>query len=122
MDGTSPEGVTVKVTCFTVNRLPVDDLAAKAFAVRVEYQGNDNWVVLSGVADRLNSDGAWDFEPMPGSRDEQWHDEHRFDWITALSMAQTVAPLVMVNGLTAEQYMVRRGAMAEADLTGWFEE
>lgn len=69
------------------------------FEVEVEDRGA-GWAVTH-LRWCLNTNGQWDFEPLPSERDPEWLASHRFDLSTALRLARQAAPDVTVNGVRA---------------------
>ena len=80
-----------------------DEFAAmdsSSWVLTVEDRGMCRWAVLRGRW-CLGTDGEWDREPSPSSREDDWLETHRFDLGTALRLAAEQAPNVRINGLTA---------------------
>jgi hypothetical protein len=91
-------------TTYTVSCLPLWHIDCDTYAVTVEYRGGSYtdkaWAVLRHRW-CLSSAGAWDLEPPPSERDDQWIMQHRFYRDTALALARQHAPGLKVNGKTA---------------------
>lgn len=87
----------VRATRYTVNAVPESMEQAYAWAITVEYRGNDLWAVVNGPQ-CLSSDGTWGYEPMSSSRTEQWINKNRFPLDHALELATAAAPDVVVSG------------------------
>lgn len=90
----------VKITEYTVNAVGGEGIDAHAYGITVAYAGADRWAIrLRGRC--LNTDGEWDWEPIPSERDDDWLNAHRFDRLTAIGLAVEHAPNVTVNGVRA---------------------
>lgn len=100
---------TVRVTRYEVSCVPPDNIDAPHFTVAVEYRGRDLWAVVR-MGECLGTDGEWDFEPRPSSREDDWLDTHRFDLDTALRLAKEVAPELTVNGFTVADVLAKANA------------
>lgn len=96
------------ITEYTICALPETNVNYSHYAIRVAYRGDGMWAVLAGVY-CLGSDGEWDYEPLPSSRDDDWLATHRFDETTALRLAEEQAPLMTCNGITVQQALERAG-------------
>jgi hypothetical protein len=74
------------VTRYTVGGLDNRNTAHRA--IHVEYAGRGRWAVRrNGLC--LGTDGGWDYEPLPSSRDDEWLAEFRFpDAQTAITAAR----------------------------------
>lgn len=96
--------VEVRVTQLTVSLFPDDPQLGMAYDVRVEERSKDSWAVTR-MSHCLNTEGEWEYEPLPSSRDEAWKATHRFDLETALRMAAEAVPAVVVNGKRAVDYL-----------------
>ena len=103
---------TVKATRYTVSVMPDDEIAGSSFDVAVEYRGFDRWAVTRGSS-CLSRSGEWEYEVQPSSRDDEWLDEHRFTKDEALAAAKDAAPLVVINGIRADEWAARKAAGAE---------
>jgi hypothetical protein len=90
----------VKITEYTVNAVPGESIDAHAYGITVAYAGHDRWAIrLRGRC--LNTDGQWDYEPIPSERDDDWLTAHRYDRDIAIGLAVEHAPNVTVNGVRA---------------------
>jgi len=96
---TTEPAPTVQATQYAVNCLPEDGIDSHVFEITVEYRGRGRWAVKRH-SQCLGSDGTWDYEMRPSSREDDWLATHRFDLDTALKLAKEQAPLVTVNGFT----------------------
>ncbi len=94
----------VRTRSYEVSCLPEDSVNNMAWALTVDYRGNDLWAVKHG-GQCLDSDGEWDYEPMPSNRTDEWIATHRFNLTRALLLAKEAAPLVRVNGKTAAEVL-----------------
>lgn len=99
---------TVRPTRYEVSCLPPDHPEAHHFTVRVEYRGRDLWCVTDGHF-CLGSEGDWDYESLPSSRDDEWLKTHRFDLDTALRLAKDFAPKITIGRFTVADVLARHG-------------
>jgi hypothetical protein len=103
----------VQATRYTVNCMPEDSSPdSHVFEITVEWRGKDRWAVVRHGS-CLGSDGEWDYEMRPSSREDDWLATHRFDLETALELAKKAAPYVTVNGWTVEKALARAREVAE---------
>jgi hypothetical protein len=72
----------------------------------VEYRGKDLWGVFNG-RQCLGTDGLWEWEPQPSSREDDWLATHRFPLDEALRLAREAAPHLTVNGYTLADILER---------------
>lgn len=98
-------------TKYTVSALP-EDIGEYAWDLTVEYRGNDTWAV-SRHSQCLGSDGTWDWEPQPSSREDDWLATHRFGLQEALELARKEAPNVWVNDLQPADILAKHGRTEE---------
>lgn len=84
----------------------IECMDSGTWKLTVEYRGGGLWAVLRGGA-CLGSDGQWDWEPLPSSREDEWLATHRFPLDAALDLARKHAPGVTVNGMTAVEVLAR---------------
>lgn len=92
--------INVRITEVTVSAVPEDSINHSLYAVRVAWRGGETYAVMNnGYC--LGTDGEWDYEPLPSSREDDWLASHRFDYDTAYRLAIDVAPKVTCNGRTA---------------------
>lgn len=89
--------INLRITEVTVCALPEDHPEHDAYALRVQWRGGETHAVTRRCR-CLGTDGAWDFEPSPSSRDDEWIAAHRFGYDEALRLAVEAAPHVKVNG------------------------
>lgn len=94
------------ITEHTICALPESNVNYRHYAITVEYRGDGLWAVCSGGF-CFGTDGEWDFEPSPSSREDDWLATHRFDEATALELAERQAPLMTCNGITVAQALER---------------
>ena len=76
------------------------------WVVRVEWRGRGTWAVIHGGS-CLGTDGEWDWEPRPSSREDDWLAAHRFSLDDALALAREHAPGVRVNGHSAVDVLAK---------------
>lgn len=98
----------VLVTEITVSLLPADNINRDPWCVKVVWRGGDKYAVkfLSKV---FNSDGEWEYEPIPSSREDDFIERTRFDYLTAYATACHHAPLIRINGMTAADVLAKAG-------------
>jgi hypothetical protein len=97
----------VQATRYTVNCMPADAAPdAHVFALQVEMNRDGSWTVTDGCS-YLAANGDWG-EPM-GRR----LPEYRHDLDTALALATTAAPHVIVNGITPAGALARIARLKE---------
>lgn len=92
------------------------------WAVYVEYRGNDEWVVTDGFepSTLLARDGSWSYAPgIPDVKmtdeefeahrrfNDEWHDQRRYSFEEAMSLAKQEAPKRTVNGFTVQDALTR---------------
>ncbi|RCH70507.1 hypothetical protein DT019_03180 [Streptomyces sp. SDr-06] len=94
-----PEPI-VQATRYEVSLLPEDNINRRHFTITVEWRGDDRWAVCR-FHECLGKDGAWEYEPRPSERDDDWVEAHRFGLDSALALAKQAAPDLVVNGHTA---------------------
>ena len=58
--------------------------------IRIEWRGGDKWAVVDVGRLCLNSDGEWEYEPMPSNRDETFLGRCRFSFEEAVALARKV--------------------------------
>lgn len=90
----------VQPTRYEVSIFPETSEHRRHFTITVEWRGDDRWAVLNSPY-CLGTDGVWQYEPRPSSREDEWLATHRFTLDTALDMAKRAAPDVTVNGYRA---------------------
>jgi hypothetical protein len=102
----------VMITEYTICALPVDNINYRHYAITVEYRGPGSWAVChEGFC--FGTDGDWEYEPQPSSRDSNWLAAHRFDEATAIRAAEQQAPLMTCNGITVQQALGRSARRSE---------
>lgn len=104
---------TTKPTRYAISCIPEDHELAYEMTIAVEYRGRDLWAVMKRSR-CLSADGAWDYEPNPSSRDDDWLATHRFDLDTALRLAQEAAPKLSVGKWTVDRILAELAAESEA--------
>jgi hypothetical protein len=97
---------TVEPVAYQVCLLPEDDPDASHYTVRIERVAvrPDRWAVRNGARTYNFAAGVWDFSPPHGSPD------HRTDLPDALFTAQTLAPMITVNGKNVHELLDWREA------------
>lgn len=98
---------TTRATEYEVSLLPDGDINHGTYAVKVEYRGRGLWAVTHHRR-CLGTDGEWDFELNPSSREDEWLTTHRFGLEEALRLAEVAAPDITVNGRTARDVALTR--------------
>jgi hypothetical protein len=101
-------------TRFDVTAYPGEDIDGITFAIAVEYAGHGKWAVR-WLSRCLGADDEWDWEPQPSSREDDWLATHRFTLGQALAHAESHAPRIVVNGLTATQAWEKYGSKHKRD-------
>ncbi|MFE5853566.1 hypothetical protein ACFQ61_10180 [Streptomyces sp. NPDC056500] len=91
---------TCQATEYEVSILPEDSLDSHLFTITVQYRGKGLWAVTHHDW-CLGSDGTWERGVKEYDRGDAWLAAHRFDLDTALRLARSAAPHVVVNGITA---------------------
>jgi hypothetical protein len=105
---------TYEVTC-----LPDDPYGGESWSIDVQFAGASRlgkpkppdqwWAVRLRGHWCLSRARTWDVEPLPSERDEDWLAEHRFSLEDALERAKTMAPDIVVNGMTPAGLLASRG-------------
>jgi hypothetical protein len=89
------------ITAYEVCAVPPDKYGNYTlFAIAVERTHHSGTWAVRRMGRCLGSEGEWDYEPLPSSREDDWLATHRFDLETALRLAVQVAPTITVNGHT----------------------
>jgi hypothetical protein len=100
------------ITEYTICALPEGNVNYPHYAITVEYRGRGSWAVCHmGLC--FGTDGDWEYEPLPSSRDDDWLAAHRFDEATAIRVAEQQAPLMTCNGITVQQALDRAARKAQ---------
>lgn len=119
------DGVYVRPTEYQVSVFP-DEMhdsgdmlissEAHTWSLTVAYRGCGKWAVTNGPGARqvLGTDGEWDWEPIPSSREDDWLATHRFSLDEALRLAREHAPKVTINGYTALDILAKLRKIAVA--------
>jgi hypothetical protein len=115
-DGIYPRVTEYKVSVFPPWMTDSSDMLAASeadtWSLTVQWRGFDKWAVTNGGHTCLGSDGEWDWEPIPSSREDDWLAAHRFDLETALHLAAEHAPKVTINGKTALDILAKHQGRA----------
>ena len=115
----SPE-VFVAPIVFEVCAIPTTYPDRWDWTLRVEARGRDRWaVVFRGQWTYCKSDARKKIprgriEPMNSSRTDAYLKAYRHTFDEAMDLAKTLAPKVMVMGMTAAEWMARVDARGEA--------
>lgn len=95
----------MKVTGYTVYPTGYDDTEIPSdkfhFVITVEDRGK-GWAVC-WMGDVLNSEGTFEYEPRPSSRDDDFYDRCRFDEEKAKRLALVAVDQLQINGRTFSQ-------------------
>ncbi len=92
-------------TTYSVCALPADHPAAYEFTIKVELTHHSGTWAVRWAGRCLSVAGAWAFEPLPSSREDDWLADHRFGLADALSCAVEAAPDLVVNGRRAAEFL-----------------
>jgi hypothetical protein len=84
--------------------LPESHDDCPAYTVRVAYRGNGLYAV-EHMRWCYDANYQRDYNRVPDEGGEEWLARYRFNFTTALLVAQRVAHLLIVNGRTAEQLL-----------------
>jgi len=57
--------------------------------ITVVHRGHDRWAI-SNRTSVYNTDGEWEYEPMPSSRDDEFFDRCRYSRDEAIKIAQSL--------------------------------
>lgn len=102
--------INPEVTAYEVCAVPPDRYGHHTlFAIAVERTHHTGTWAIRWMNRCLGSDGEWDYEPLPSSREDDWLATHRFDLETALRLAVEAAPHITVNGTTAASAIAHGG-------------
>lgn len=93
---------TARPTGYSVSCLPEGDVNEHLFAIDVAYRGRGLWAVVRH-RECLGANGAWSWELLPSSREDEWLESHRFPLDKALELAKAAAPHITVNGHTVAE-------------------
>lgn len=99
--------LNVILTELRVSLLPTDDIDFHTWSVAVAWRSDDKYAVTH-IGYVFNSDGEWEYEPQPSSRDDEFLARTRFDYWTAYRLACEQAPLVRINGMTAADVLAKK--------------
>ncbi|WP_405137447.1 hypothetical protein [Nocardia sp. NBC_01388] len=103
----SPEPV-VTVTRYEVSCLPEEHRDRRSFSMSVAYRGGEKWCVTD-TFECYDLDGHPSFEGRASCRDDAWSARHWFDLVTALALANRLAPAMRVNGQSVADVLARGG-------------
>lgn len=100
--------VHVTLTSMEVSCLPEEHDARPAYTVKIAYRGNGLYAV-EHVRWCFDRDYQRDYNRVPDEGAEEWLARFRFDFETAMKVAERVAHLLIINGRTAEQLLKEEG-------------
>lgn len=121
------DGITVytQPTTFSVSAVPEDPYNGMLWEVQVQYTGayhfgqdkpeNQRWAVRLRGHWCLSDLGKWDQEPIPSEREDRWLAAHRFDFATAVRLAEEASLQVQINGFTVADALSSQAARAATD-------
>lgn len=66
---------------------------AREDPIYVESRGRTGWAVTEGSRACFNTDGEWEYEPMPSNRDDDFIARTRFTLDEALKIAESVVTI-----------------------------
>lgn len=115
LGGGTVSGINVRITEVTVCLLPEDSINHHAYAVTVQWRGDETYAVCH-FRDCLSKDGTWDYESIPSERTDEWKAAHRFGYWEAMELAMKAAPDIVVNGRSAQQVLAL--AAVKSDVLG----
>lgn len=93
--------IRVEPTEYVVTSLSDDNPDHTVWQLRIVRKAPGRWAVMK-MSQCLDSDGGWDYEPIPSERDAEWKATHRFSLDEARRLAIMVFPKVVWNGLRVE--------------------
>lgn len=110
------ESPRVVVSEFTVSLLAPQNVNFNHYAITVRRhwtrEGQTVWGVYSGGF-CLGHDGAWEYEPSPGSRTPEYLSTHRWlDQEDALNVAREAVWGIEVNGIPVAAVLQRSSGQA----------
>lgn len=102
---------TVKVSAYTISRLPDDSADHSVWSITVEASGHGRWAVR--VLGRcLSKSGEWEYEPSPSNREDDWLDTVRWDNAEdAIAAALAAEPTLTFNGMTPADVLARQAGV-----------
>lgn len=103
--------LNVNITELSVSVLPEDHRERSLWTVKVVWRSPDLYAVEHGGY-VLNTDGEWEYEPQPSSRDDEFKARTRFNYLTAYAAACHWARLVTANGMTAADVLAKEATRA----------
>jgi len=98
--------VHYRLTEVTVSAIPEGNVNHTLYSVKVQWRGGETYAV-ERHGQVLGSDGEWDYEPLPSSREDDWIATHRFTYDRAHQLACEAATHVVVNGFTVADVLAR---------------
>ena len=103
-----PSSYDVSVFPDEMRENPATALDADTWKITVDWRGRGTWAVCH-LGRCLGTDGEWDYEPRPSSREDDWLAGHRVPLEAALDLAREHAPSIRINGMTAAEILERHG-------------
>lgn len=101
----------VKVSAYTVSRIPDDTPDHTAWSIVVEASGHGKWAVRN-IGRCLNKKGQWEHEPLPSNRTDKWLKTVRWDNPEdAIAAAVAAEPTLTWNGMTPSDVMARHAGV-----------
>lgn len=95
----------VRVTRYTIGRLPETIPDHYVWEINVEYAGDGRWAVRH-LSQYLDHNGKWDYKPSDPLQNLGWPSEHAWsDATEAIQAAFEAEPHVKVNGLTSRDVL-----------------
>ena len=110
-------------TAYAVSVVPFDHPSPDAHSFtltvqRTNFQNEQLGWAIRRASFCLSSNGEWDYEPLPSSRDDDWLEAHRFPLQRALALAERHAPDVKVNGWRASEFTERHAELMKERASG----
>lgn len=99
--------VNALITEVSFSLVDPEDDNYRHYVIRVQWRGGDRYAVMQGRY-CYGTDGSWDWEPQPSSREDDWTDTHRFSYDEACAIAVREAPLLVGPKGMAAQYLVAK--------------
>lgn len=104
----SASAATVKVSAYTVSRIPDDNVNHTVWSITVEAAGHGRWAVRR-IGACLNKSGEWEYEPLPSARTEKWLKTVRWDNADdAIAAALAAEPKLVINGMSPADVLSRQ--------------
>lgn len=97
-----------RITRYAVSCVPEEHPDSYSFTITVEYRGQGTWAVCWPGCGCWGTDGDWDYEPIPSSREDGWLERHRFTEDEALRIAHCLAPGLKIGRYTVDDILEGR--------------